>query len=63
MNRKEFLRSLKVRKLKRIMRDHHLKCRDVAELVGVKEQTVRTWRSGRHEIRESFFKLLPLPRQ
>jgi len=59
-NRAQYLRLINQRKLIRIMRNRRLKCRDVARLACVKEQTVRTWRSGRYAVPASALRLLEL---
>jgi DNA-binding transcriptional regulator YiaG len=58
LKQREYARELRRRRLYRVMRDYHLSCRDVAEKVGVKEQTVRTWRTGRYGVPQSVILLL-----
>jgi hypothetical protein len=50
----------RLEKLKRLMKTHHKNCPQIAELVGRKAQTVRTWRSGRYPVPAYVIRLLEL---
>jgi DNA-binding transcriptional regulator YiaG len=58
MNKTDHARAIALRTLKRLMREHGLTCREVAEMTHFKEQTVRAWRSGRNPVSATALALL-----